>query len=119
MRGLDYDKEATPWQHHDTQGVAGCEIENRQRWKVLEGSGYSVENAMGGRYGECEERKGDMESVRKGRYGECEERKGDMESVRKGREIWRVWGKGGRYGECEERKGDMESVRKGREIWRV
>ena len=63
---------ATPWQHHDTQGVAGCEIENRQRWKVLEGSGYSVENAMGGR------------------YGECEEREGDMESVRKGREIWRV-----------------------------
>ena len=42
-----------------------------------------------------------MERVRKGRkiwrgwgkggrYGECEERKGDMESVRKGREIWRV-----------------------------
>ena len=90
MRGWDYDKEATPWQHHDTQGVAGCEIENRQRWKVLEGSGYSVENAMGGR------------------YGECEERKGDMESVRKGRKIWRGWGKGGRYGECEER-----------EIWRV
>ena len=31
-----------------------------------------------------------MESVRKGRYGECEEREGDMESVGKGREIWRV-----------------------------
>ena len=88
----------------------------------------------GGRYGECGERKGDMECEEgrkiwtvwgKGeRYGVCGEREGDMESgeregdmeCEEGRKIWTVWGKGGRYGECGEREGDMECEER-REIW--